>query len=150
LDTFLNMVRDPGMTQLDLKSQLAANHVAKERIADLVKEFGSDALVSVARELIDQSEHGVRARLSKLPDGTWRARQYVDAAGYLTKVNLTATKNGDTLVYDFTGSAEQLPSVSIAHTGRRGEPAARAWGPGRSRRSSASGYGSRSSRFSVV
>lgn len=29
VETFLNMVRDPGMTNLDLKSQLAANHVAK-------------------------------------------------------------------------------------------------------------------------
>ena len=29
VETFLNMVRDPGMTALDLKSQLAANHVAK-------------------------------------------------------------------------------------------------------------------------
>ncbi len=32
IETFLNMVRDPGMTQLDLKSQLAANHVAKQRM----------------------------------------------------------------------------------------------------------------------
>jgi N-methylhydantoinase B len=109
LDTFLNMVRDPGMTQLDLKSQLAANHVAKERIAELVEEFGADALLSVARELVDQSEQGFRARLRELPDGTWRARQHVDAAGYLTKVDLTATKKEDTLVYDFGGSGEQLP-----------------------------------------
>jgi N-methylhydantoinase B len=109
LDTFLNMVRDPGMTQLDLKSQLAANHVAKERIADLVEEFGADALLAVARELIEQSERGFRARLKELPDGMWRTRQYVDAAGYKTKVELTATKNEDTLIYDFTGSSDQLP-----------------------------------------
>ena len=42
LDTFLNMVRDPGMTQLDLKSQLAANHVAKKRMHELYADYGVD------------------------------------------------------------------------------------------------------------
>src|SRR6266567_1735717 len=44
LDTFLNMVRDPGMTQLDLKSQLAANHVAKQRMKELYADYGVDVV----------------------------------------------------------------------------------------------------------
>src|SRR3990172_9916430 len=35
IETFLRNVRDPGMTALDLKSQLAANHVAKARLRKL-------------------------------------------------------------------------------------------------------------------
>src|SRR3954467_13362362 len=78
LDTFLNMVRDPGMTQLDLKSQLAANHVAKTRMKELYAEYGVDVVESVSEELIKQSERLVRRRLAELPDGEWRVREYID------------------------------------------------------------------------
>jgi N-methylhydantoinase B len=108
IETFLNMVRDPGMTQLDLKSQLAANHVAKERMRHLYEEYGVDTVESVSDELIRQSEQLVRRRLSELPDGRWRAREYIDVADRTAKVELTAIKEGDTLTYDFTGSSEQL------------------------------------------
>ncbi|MBM3678438.1 MAG: hydantoinase B/oxoprolinase family protein, partial [Actinobacteria bacterium] len=52
LETFLNMVRDPGMTALDLKSQLAANHVAKQRMKELYREYGVDVVDAVSEELI--------------------------------------------------------------------------------------------------
>lgn len=108
LDTFLNMVRDPGMTQLDLKSQLAANHVAKTRMKELYSDYGVDVVESVSEELIGQSEQLVRRRLSELPDGEWRVREYIDMPGANAKVELTATKDGDTLTYDFTGSSPQV------------------------------------------
>ena len=108
IDTFLNMVRDPGMTQLDMKSQLAANHVAKQRMHDLYRDYGLETVDSVSDELIRQSEELVRARLAELPDGRWRAREYVDMPGGSCRVELTATKRGDTLEYDFTGSSPQV------------------------------------------
>ena len=108
VDTFLNMVRDPGMTALDLKSQLAANHVAKQRMKALYEEYGVEVVEAVAQELIRQSEQLVRERLRELPDGSWRAREYVDMPGGNCKVELTATKEGDTLTYDFTGSSPQV------------------------------------------
>ncbi len=108
LDTFLNMVRDPGMTQLDLKSQLAANHVAKVRMKEMFTEYGVDVVEAVSEELIRQSELLVRRRLSELPDGDWRVREYIDMPGANAKVELTATKDGDTLTYDFTGSSPQV------------------------------------------
>ena len=108
VDTFLNMVRDPGMTALDLKSQLAANHVAKQRMKAHYEEYSADVVEGVANELIRQSEQLVRERLSELPDGIWRAREYIDMPGGSCKVELTATKQGDTLTYDFTGSSPQV------------------------------------------
>jgi N-methylhydantoinase B len=108
LDTFLNMVRDPGMTQLDLKSQLAANHVAKQRMREIYRDYGVDVVESVSEELIRQSEQLVRQRLSELPDGEWRVREYIDMPGANAKVELTATKEGDSLTYDFTGSSPQV------------------------------------------
>ena len=108
IDTFLNIVRDPGMTQLDLKSQLAANHVAKQRMHDLYRDYGLETVDAVSNELIRQSEELVRARLAELPDGQWRARSYVDMQGGSCRVELTATKLGETLEYDFTGSSPQV------------------------------------------
>jgi N-methylhydantoinase B len=108
LDTFLNMVRDPGMTQLDLKSQLAANHVAKQRMLELYEDYDVDVVETVSEELIRQSEQLVRNRLWELPDGEWRVREYIDMPGANAKVELTATKEGDTLTYDFTGSSPQV------------------------------------------
>lgn len=108
LDTFLNMVRDPGMTELDLKSQLAANHVAKDRMARLYEDYGVDTVETVSEALIEQSEKLVRSRLAELPDGEWQAREYVDMPGGSCTVRVTAIKEGDALTYDFTGSSPQV------------------------------------------
>jgi N-methylhydantoinase B len=107
VETFLNVVRDPGMTALDLKSQMAANHVAKERMRKLYDDYGVATVDAVAEELIRQSELLVRERLRELPDGVWRAREYIDMPDAISTIELTATKQGDTLTYDFTGSSPQ-------------------------------------------
>lgn len=107
VETFLNVVRDPGMTTLDMKSQLAANHVAKERMRKLHADYGVVVVEAVAQELIRQSERLVRDRLRELPDGTWRVREYIDMPGETSLVALAAIKDGDTLTYDFTGSSPQ-------------------------------------------
>ena len=108
VDTFLNMVRDPGMTALDLKSQLAANHVAKERMRRIYEDYGVETVDTVSDALIEQSEQLVRERLSELPDGRWQAREYVDMPGGSCTVQAVAIKEGDELTYDFTGSSDQV------------------------------------------
>lgn len=108
VETFLNIVRDPGMTNLDLKSQLAANHVAKERMQRLYDEYGAETVEAVSEMLIEQSEQLMRQRLRELPDGRWQTRQYVDLPnGEVLKVQVTAIKQDDTLTYDFTGTDPQ-------------------------------------------
>lgn len=109
IETFLNMVRDPDMSALDIKSQLAANHVAKERMLKLDRDYGLETVDAVSEELIKQSEQLLRGRLGELPDGSWKACEYIDIEGAECKVELTATKEGDELTYDFTGSSPQVP-----------------------------------------
>ncbi|MGK2939118.1 MAG: hydantoinase B/oxoprolinase family protein [Solirubrobacteraceae bacterium] len=108
VETFLNMVRDPGMTWLDLKSQLAANHVAKKRMKQLFGDYGVETVDAVADALIGQSERLLRDRLLELPDGVWHAREYLDMPEVTATIELAATKEGDTLTFDFTGSSPQL------------------------------------------
>lgn len=108
--TFLNMVRDPGMTQLDMKSQLAANFVAKDRMNKLYQDYGVELVNNVSEALIQQSEQLIRERLRELPDGSWQGREYIDLHdGSTLVVSLEMTKMDDTLTYDFTGSSPQSP-----------------------------------------
>jgi N-methylhydantoinase B len=109
MDTLLNQVRDPAMCALDIQSQLAANHVAKERMKKLFADYGVETVDAVSNELIRQSEELTRQRLLELPDGEWTTRQYVDSDGGAWKAELKMTKEGDRLVYDFTGSDPQAP-----------------------------------------
>ncbi|MBL0933453.1 MAG: hydantoinase B/oxoprolinase family protein [Rhizobiaceae bacterium] len=107
VDTILNMVRSPEMVMLDLRSMIACNNVARERMQALAAKYGSDTVDAAGSELISQSETLLRARLQELPNGSWQSRQYLDVNGETATVRLTMTKTGDRLVFDFTGSSEQ-------------------------------------------
>ncbi|MEM6461402.1 MAG: hydantoinase B/oxoprolinase family protein [Pseudomonadota bacterium] len=107
MDTLLNMVRSPEMVSLDLRSMIACNHVAKERMQALINKYGAHTVDAACGELIRQSEDLFRARLLELPDGQWQARQYLDVNGETARVLLTMSKMKDRLVFDFSGSDAQ-------------------------------------------
>jgi N-methylhydantoinase B len=106
-DTILNMVRSPEMVALDLRSMIACNNVARERMLALIDKYGAETVDQACTALISQSEARLRERLRELPDGHWQARQYLEVKGEIYKVLLTMTKAGDTLTFDFTGSSPQ-------------------------------------------
>ena len=106
-DTILNMVRSPEMVALDLRSMIACNNVARERMLALIEKYGAQTVDAACKMLIDQSEARLRERLRELPDGRWQSRQYLEVKGETYKVLLTMTKSGDLLTFDFTGSSPQ-------------------------------------------
>ena len=107
--TVMNMVRMPEIVALDLHSQIAANITARKRMIDLVTKYGVSDVDEVARRMLDTSELLLRQRLLEIPDGTWRARQYLDSHEGTFTVNLAMTKDRDSLVYDFAGTSPQAP-----------------------------------------
>ncbi|SEP16900.1 N-methylhydantoinase B [Salinihabitans flavidus] len=109
LDTILNMVRSPEMVTLDLRSMIACNNVARDRMQSLMTKYGAEEVDTACAELVRQSEDLFRARLSELPDGQWQSRQYLDVNGVTARVNLTMTKREDRLIFDFSGSDPQSP-----------------------------------------
>jgi N-methylhydantoinase B len=106
-DTLLNMVRNPEMVALDLRSMIACNNVAKERMVALFEKYGAPTVAEACRTLIQQSEQRLRERLRELPDGHWQSRQYLEVKGETYRVILTMTKKDDSLTFDFTGSSPQ-------------------------------------------
>lgn len=107
VDTLLNMVRSPEMVMLDLRSMIACNNVARERMQALIAKYGPATVEQAGAELIRQSEDLFRSRLLELPDGSWQSRQYLDVEGETATVRLTMTKKADRLTFDFSGSSEQ-------------------------------------------
>src|SRR3984885_1792830 len=106
-DTLLNMVRSPEMVALDLRSMIACNNVARERMLALLEKYGGGTVNESCRALIEQSEARLRERLCELPNGRWQSRQYFEVKGEIYKILLTMTKQHDTLTFDFTGSSPQ-------------------------------------------
>jgi N-methylhydantoinase B len=107
-ETILNMVRDPGLVGLDLKSLMAANHVAKQRMHKLYADYGYETIDAVSQELIAQSDRLMRKRLLEIPNGTWRARQYYEHPERILPIEVVATKQDDTLTFDFSGAPDQV------------------------------------------
>ena len=107
LDTLLNMVRSPEMVALDIRSMIACNNVAKDRMHKLINKYGNEAFDQACSTLIDQSENLLRERLRELPNGRWQSRQYMSVKEDVYWVMLTMTKQDDELVFDFAGSSDQ-------------------------------------------
>ncbi len=109
LETILNMSRDPGMVELDLRSEIAANNVAKDRLQELMDEYSPETIEHVGEQLIEQSEQKLRKRLQDLPDGRWEERQYLDSASEDRSftIKLALEKIDDSIRFDFTGTDEE-------------------------------------------
>lgn len=119
-DWIVNAVRDP-LVGLDVKAQIAANHVGHARLRDLIGRSGAGAVKACMEESIQYSETRFRKRLASLPDGMWRTRQYIDHDGHapnLYKMECTMTKQGERLSFDYSGTDPQVRSqINCTYTG---------------------------------
>jgi N-methylhydantoinase B len=107
-ETILNMVRSPEMVALDLRSMIACNNVAGERMRALYARYGTATVAEIGATLVRRSEALLRERLRSLPDGRWHACQYMDVEGRPLEIRLAMTKRADGLVFDFTGSSGEV------------------------------------------
>ena len=112
--TVTEQCRDPEYVGMDVRSRTAANNVCRTRYLELLDRFGVDFVQAAGQRLIADSERMAREKLRAIPDGVWRSRIYGtyrdpttrEAVAY--QVVCAATKTGDELTLDFTGSSAQL------------------------------------------
>jgi N-methylhydantoinase B len=121
---YLRASRKPYLVALDLRAQIAGNNTAKKRILGLIQRYGADVVKGVMRKIIDTAEQAFVAKLAKVPDGTWRERSYVEVA-YVGdrktyQVMLTMRKQGDKLIFDNAGTADQVGAINTTYSGWRG------------------------------
>ena len=110
-ESLINMTRQPLMVGLDLKCEIAANNVARARLLDVIDQYGIDVVHEVSAAMIAFSEATLRRRLRDLPDGSWSAEAVITASDSWRAV-VTLTKQGEHLVFDFTGTDPQA-SVGV-------------------------------------
>ena len=115
-DSYLRRSRVPKLVALDLRAKIGSNNVAHEQLRRLIDKYGATTVKAVMRRMMDDAEARVGKKLVDLPDGTWRAVAHQDGARAgdrdVHKIVLSMTKRDDELIFDFTGTDEQVPGIS--------------------------------------
>lgn len=111
-------VRMPEKVMGDLRAQVAANSVAAQRLVELADEWGLDCLDDLATDIIDFTEKAMRAAISEIPDGVYRAttpiRDVTEDGSEIT-IKVKVTVDGSDIAVDFSGTSPQvsLPINSV-------------------------------------
>ena len=104
----------------DMEAQIAAARFGAEQMLELVGRHDRNTFRDACESVMNYSERLMRQAISALPDGTYAATTHID--GYLDDpdparrelplvVNLTI--DGDDMVVDLTGTADQVPDRPI-------------------------------------
>ena len=112
METALTNSRQPQLMEMDLRSQIAAANVAKERLYRLFQKYGTGTVEQAIRDIIDYSDICLRRKLLEIPDGEWYAEDYLDHNGHedeIYSVKVVLRKRGDRLTFDFRGTAPDAP-----------------------------------------
>ena len=81
LAMLLNNVRTPEEREGDLGAQIAACHTGTERLREVCGRYGLEHAKRAAAELLEYSEELMRAFLTKVPPGEYRAEDFLDGDG---------------------------------------------------------------------
>ncbi|MPS25511.1 hydantoinase B/oxoprolinase family protein [Pigmentiphaga sp.] len=121
LNFITGMSRLPTNISLDLKGLMAANNIGVKSLLDTIAKYGVDTVLTVMDGMMSLSETKMRKRLKELPDGVFRAQAFLDHDGFdnkIYKIHVELRKQGDRIVFDYTGSDAQAPGfVNATRTG---------------------------------
>src|SRR5262249_18150962 len=104
-------VRIPEEREGDLTAQLGAITTGQTRLLEIVERYGFKEADSYASQLIAYTAAMMRQVIRELPDGVYRAEDFLDDDGYSSgsvRIAVTIEVKGDRVVVDFTGSAPQV------------------------------------------
>lgn len=113
-------VRAPEQNRGDLKAQVAMLMTGERRVHEIIERFGVDQFKAGMKAMIDYSEEQARAIVAGMPDGQYFFAEYADedsVGGKPLRVALNLKVEGNSLVFDFTGSDPQLNSSLNMPTG---------------------------------
>ncbi|MEM9045615.1 MAG: hydantoinase B/oxoprolinase family protein [Pseudomonadota bacterium] len=108
IDILLRNTRLPQSAMGDLNGQLGALDLGVKRLDELLGEYGAPTVTAALDALGDRAEALMRAEVADLPDGTWRAVDYLDNDGITDTplpVAVSLEIRGDRMIIDFAGTA---------------------------------------------
>lgn len=95
----------------DLRAQVGCTRLGVAKLAALCDEYGRDVTVAVMANLVALTARRVAEELKSWPDGTSEAEGFLDHDGATRdkpiRIHVRATKTGDRLQLDFTGTDPQ-------------------------------------------
>ncbi len=100
-------MRQPEQRRADLRAQLAANRVGASRLRALAERLGPEQLREASDAVLDYAERRTRACIAELPDGDVHAEDVLEGPDGDLPLRLHATVEGERLILDFAGSADQ-------------------------------------------
>ena len=115
-------IRASDLVVGDMEAQVAASQIGAERHLSLVQRYGAETLERACDQVMAHAERLMRSAIAQVPDGSYQATTFID--GFLdspdtTKKDLpivvTITVEGDEMTVDLTGTADQVPDLSLIH-----------------------------------
>jgi N-methylhydantoinase B len=103
--------RSPVEVLGDIRAQIAACNVAGEGLKTLIGRYGAQELDAYIDALHDHAEAMMREVIRALPNGVYRATDYIDGVGENPQplpIVATVTVADDTIDIDFAGTADQV------------------------------------------
>ena len=85
LALLLDNVRTPQEREGDLGAQIAACHTGAQRLQEVCVRYGAERAKRACAELLDYSEHLMRAFLQHVPRGAYHAEDFLDDDGISDK-----------------------------------------------------------------
>lgn len=92
----------------DVKAQAAALDLGAERLDALLDRYGDETVTEAIAELRHRAAMQMRSFVATIPPGPHIATAWIDSDGVIDAplaIRLAVTRQGDDLVFDFTGSA---------------------------------------------
>jgi N-methylhydantoinase B len=106
-----NNSRVPELVLGDLRGQIGCTHLGALRLRALADEYGVETVKEAMTTLLRVTGSRLKAELKAWPDGTAEAEGFLDHDGCdkdsPVRIHVRATKLGDHLTLDFTGSSAQ-------------------------------------------
>ncbi len=110
-ELFLANTRVPEERQGDLRAQIAALGVGRDRLLALVDTMGRRPVSDAMEALKDYADRLMRATLARLRPGIYRGEDFLDDDGFGTgpiRLRVAIALRGGRARVDFTGSAAQV------------------------------------------
>jgi N-methylhydantoinase B len=106
--------RMPGIVALDVRSMIAGNTTCRRDLMKLIDQYGPEMVKSVMIMMIQKTSVAFKKRISELPRGKFRSRDWNEIGGAAPELQdevymmeCTMTNDGEKLVFDFSGTSPQ-------------------------------------------
>lgn len=107
LKGLLSRMRRPDERLGDLRAQMGAGRIAERRLLELVERQGLAEVTTAMDAAVAYAERRMRRAIAGLPEGVYRAEDYLERDGDDLTIAVTVTVQDEEIFIDFEGTSPQ-------------------------------------------